>query len=88
MNNLPRWFMAAVLILAVLGLLWWARGDDHHRGDDVGALDVRYAVTQGSTAEVRCRAPHPRRRSRAATSPESAVRDLRRCSTRCCRSSC
>ena len=26
MNNLPRWFMVAVLILAVLGLLWWARG--------------------------------------------------------------
>ena len=47
MNSLPRWFMVAVLILAVLGLLWWARGPDHHHGDDVGALDVRYAVAQG-----------------------------------------
>ena len=47
MNSLPRWFMAAVLILAVLGLLLWARGDDHHRGDDVGALGGRHAVAQG-----------------------------------------
>ena len=47
MNNLPRWFMVLVLILAVLGLLLWARGPDHHRGDDEGALDGRYAVSQG-----------------------------------------
>jgi hypothetical protein len=46
MNSLPRWFMAGVLVLAVLGLLLWARGSDHHRGDDVGALDGRYAVSQ------------------------------------------
>jgi len=46
MSNLPRWFMAALLILAVVGLLVWARGPDHHRGDDVGALDARHAVAQ------------------------------------------
>jgi hypothetical protein len=46
-NDLPRWFMVGVLILAVLGLLLWARGDDHHRGDDVGALSVSVAVSQG-----------------------------------------
>ena len=34
MNNLPRWFMVGVLTLAILGLLLWARGRDHHRGDD------------------------------------------------------
>ena len=28
MNNLPRWFMVMMLILAVVGLLWWARGAD------------------------------------------------------------
>jgi hypothetical protein len=47
MNNLPRWFMVMVLILAVIGLLWWARGPDHHRGDDEGALGAPYAVLQG-----------------------------------------
>jgi hypothetical protein len=47
MNNLPRWFMVMVLVLAVVGLLWWARGPDHHRGDDEGALGAPYAVLQG-----------------------------------------
>ena len=47
MNNVPRWFMVMVLILAVIGLLWWARGPDHHHGDDEGALDAAYAVSQG-----------------------------------------
>ena len=46
MNNVPRWFMVLVLVLAVIGLLWWARGSDHHRGDDVGALAATYAVSQ------------------------------------------
>ena len=43
MNSLPRWLVATVLVLAVLGLLLWARGRDHHRGDDVGALGTSYA---------------------------------------------
>jgi hypothetical protein len=45
MNDLPRWFMVMVLILAVIGLMWWARGPDHHRGDDEGALDAPHAVS-------------------------------------------
>ena len=47
MNNLPRWFMVMMLILAVLGLLWWARGPDHHHGDDVGALGVPHSASHG-----------------------------------------
>ena len=47
MNSLPRWFMVMVLILAVIGLLWWARGPVHHHGDDEGALRAPYAVSQG-----------------------------------------
>ena len=47
MINMPRWFMAMVLILAVVGLLLWARGDDHHRGDDVGALGVHHGAFHG-----------------------------------------
>ena len=40
MNNATRWILAAVAIVLVVGLLVWARGDDHHRGDDVGSLSV------------------------------------------------
>ena len=47
MNNLLRWFMALVLILTIVGLLLWARGPDHHRGDDEGALAGQYAVSPG-----------------------------------------
>jgi hypothetical protein len=46
MNTLPRWFMAFVLIMAVVGLLLWARGPDHHHGDDVGSLGVPAAASQ------------------------------------------
>jgi hypothetical protein len=33
-----RWVVAAVAVLLVLGLLGWARGDEHHHGDDVGSV--------------------------------------------------
>ena len=46
MDNLPRWFMVLVLVLAVFGLVWWARGPDHHHGDDVGAVRVAHVVSQ------------------------------------------
>ena len=38
MNDAVRWIVAAVAIVLVVGLLVWARGEDHHRGDDVGSL--------------------------------------------------
>ncbi len=38
--ELPRWFMIFVLIALIVGLLIWARGTDHHRGQYVGALGV------------------------------------------------
>lgn len=37
MSDLPRWVFAAVLLLLVVGLVTAARGDEHHRGDEVGA---------------------------------------------------
>ncbi len=40
MNDATRWILAAVAIVLVVGLLVWARGDDHHRGDDVGSLGI------------------------------------------------
>jgi hypothetical protein len=35
--------IAAALLL--VGMLGWARGDDHHRGDDVGSLASFQTVT-------------------------------------------
>ena len=45
MDDMPRWFMALMLILAVVGLLIWARGPDHHHGDDVGSLGISHAAS-------------------------------------------
>ena len=39
MTATARWMIAAVAALLVIGLLIWARGDEHHRGDDRGSLD-------------------------------------------------
>lgn len=38
MSTPARWGIAMVAALLVVGLLVWARGDEHHRGDDVGSL--------------------------------------------------
>ena len=33
-----RWLLALLIALVVIGLIAYARGPKHHRGDDVGAL--------------------------------------------------
>jgi hypothetical protein len=38
MRDLVRWAIVLGLVLVVIGLIAYARGDEHHRGDDVGAL--------------------------------------------------
>ena len=38
MSTAGRWVISAVAIVLVVCLLVWARGEDHHRGDDVGSL--------------------------------------------------
>ena len=43
--------MVIVLVACVIGLIIWARGTDHHRGQDVGALRAPHAVSQASRAE-------------------------------------
>lgn len=45
-GDLPRWVFAAVLILCALGMLLWARGSEHHRGENEGALGPPHAVSQ------------------------------------------
>jgi hypothetical protein len=36
--DVNRWLLIVVVILCLLGLLLFARGPEHHRGQDVGAL--------------------------------------------------
>jgi hypothetical protein len=44
MNNVVRWIVAAVAVALVVGLLVWARGEPHHRGDDVGSIGISATV--------------------------------------------
>jgi hypothetical protein len=41
----PRWVLLIVLALVIVGLLAFARGTDHHRGQQVGALGDRAAAS-------------------------------------------
>lgn len=38
MGDAARWVVVLVLGLVLIGLIAYARGPEHHRGDDVGAL--------------------------------------------------
>jgi hypothetical protein len=44
MSIAMRWVVAAVAAVLVVCLLGWARGDAHHRGDDVGSLGITRTV--------------------------------------------
>jgi hypothetical protein len=37
MRTVIRWIVTAAAIVLVVALLGWARGDKHHRGDEVGS---------------------------------------------------
>jgi len=37
MNDIRIWILVVLAALLVIGLLGYARGMEHHRGDDVGA---------------------------------------------------
>ena len=37
-TDVNRWLLVVVLIVCLLGLILFARGTEHHRGDDVGAF--------------------------------------------------
>jgi hypothetical protein len=48
MSDAPRWVVVLVIGLIVVGLIAFARGREHRRGDEVGALGprvVRVAVS-------------------------------------------
>ena len=38
MRTAVRWVIVVVAVLVVVGMVAYARGPEHHRGDDVGAL--------------------------------------------------
>ena len=38
MRHAARWLLLLAIALVVIGMITYARGPDHHRGDDVGAL--------------------------------------------------
>ncbi len=40
MNDPVRWIVAAMVAGLVICLIVWARGLDHHRGDDIGSLGI------------------------------------------------
>jgi hypothetical protein len=42
-----RWLLAVAIVLAVVGLIAYARGPEHHHGDEVGALPSGVAVARG-----------------------------------------
>ncbi len=46
-RSIPRWIIAAVAAVLVVCLLWWARGEKHHRGDEVGSFGTHVTVVAG-----------------------------------------
>ena len=38
MRDVARWLLLLAIALVVIGMITYARGPDHHHGDDVGAL--------------------------------------------------
>ena len=52
MPNAARWAIVIALALVVIGLIAYARGPEHHRGDDVGALGSSPAAVALASREV------------------------------------
>jgi hypothetical protein len=48
MSNTTGWLIALVLALAVVGMIAYARGAEHHRGDEVGTHGTKIIVVQPS----------------------------------------
>jgi hypothetical protein len=38
------WLVIVAAVLLIVGLIGWARGPEHHHGDDVGALGTAQSV--------------------------------------------
>ncbi len=44
MRRVVEWLLIAVAILLVVGLMGYARGPKHHRGDEVGTHGTKIVV--------------------------------------------
>jgi hypothetical protein len=42
-----RWLLALAIVLVLIGLIAYARGPEHHHGDEVGALPSGVAIARG-----------------------------------------
>ena len=49
MSVLIRWVIVVVAALVVVGLIAFARGPDHQRGDDVGAVGLVFSAPVSAT---------------------------------------
>ena len=47
MRTVIRWIVGAAAIVLVVALLGWARGEAHHRGDEVGSLGATVTAVAG-----------------------------------------
>jgi hypothetical protein len=45
MSASTRWVVAVLAAVAIISLLIWARGDDHHHGDEIGSLGASETLT-------------------------------------------
>ena len=45
MADIRRWVLMSLVVACVIGLIIWARGADHHRGQDVGAVRALHATS-------------------------------------------
>ena len=50
MTGLRRWVVITLFVVGVICLIIWARGTDHHRGQDVGALRASYDASSSDGA--------------------------------------
>lgn len=50
MSTAAKWTLVGAIAVLVLGLLVFARGAEHHRGDEIGTAGNRPSVSTGPTA--------------------------------------
>ena len=52
MRDGAHWLVVLVIALVLVGLIAYARGDEHRRGDDVGALRLAVARVDLASREA------------------------------------
>jgi hypothetical protein len=46
MGDVARWGIALVAVLLLIGLISYARGPEHHRGDDIGSHGTKVVIVR------------------------------------------